>query len=191
MKTVCVYSGSNMGTNPEYRKKAGELGAYIAEKGLSLVYGGSRMGLMGVIADTVLEHGGEVIGVMPKGLFKGEIVHQQLTELIEVSGMHERKAKMSELADGFIAMPGGFGTFEELFEVLCWAQIGIHQKPIGLYNVNGYFKPLMQMLKYSVQEGFSNDSHLQLIHASESPDELIGKMNDYHYPVLEKKWKDL
>ncbi|MFN2744376.1 MULTISPECIES: TIGR00730 family Rossman fold protein [Bacillus] len=190
MKTVCVYSGSNMGANPEYRSKAAELGAYIAQKGIRLVYGGSRMGLMGVIADTVLENGGEVIGVMPKGLFKGEVVHQQLTELIEVEGMHQRKAKMSELADGFIAMPGGFGTFEELFEVLCWAQIGIHQKPIGLYNVNNYYEPLMQMLKYSIQEGFSNESHLQLIHASESPDELIGKMNDYHYPVLEKKWKD-
>lgn len=123
--------------------------------------------------------------------FTGEIVHQQLTELIEVSGMHERKAKMSELADGFIAMPGGFGTFEELFEVLCWAQIGIHQKPIGLYNVNGYFEPLLKMLEYSVQEGFSNKSHLELIHASASPAELIGNMNDYRYPVLEKKWKDL
>ncbi|KUL11645.1 TIGR00730 family Rossman fold protein [Bacillus sp. BS3(2021)] len=191
MKTVCVYSGSNMGTDPAYKKKAAELGVYIAEKGLRLVYGGSRMGLMGVIADTVLKNGGEVVGVMPKGLFTGEIVHQQLTELIEVSGMHERKAKMSELADGFIAMPGGFGTFEELFEVLCWAQIGIHQKPIGLYNVNGYFDPLLKMLEYSVQEGFSNESHLQLIYASESPGELVEKMNDYHYPVLEKKWKDL
>ncbi|MCJ2146854.1 TIGR00730 family Rossman fold protein [Bacillus paralicheniformis] len=191
MKTVCVYSGSNMGADPAYKKKAAELGVYIAEKGLRLVYGGSRMGLMGVIADTVLKNGGEVVGVMPKGLFTGEIVHQQLTELIEVSGMHERKAKMSELADGFVAMPGGFGTFEELFEVLCWAQIGIHKKPIGLYNVNGYFDPLLKMLEYSVQEGFSNESHLQLIHASASPAELIGNMNDYRYPVLEKKWKDL
>lgn len=154
MKTVCVYSGSNMGADPEYKKKAAELGFYIAEKGLRLVYGGSRMGLMGVIADTVLENGGEVVGVMPKGLFTGEIVHQQLTELIEVSGMHERKAKMSELAEGFIAMPGGFGTFEELFEVLCWAQIGIHQKPIGLYNVNGYFEPLLKMLDTAFKKAF-------------------------------------
>lgn len=180
-----------MGENPEYKRKAAELGAFMAEKGLRLVYGGSRMGLMGVIADTVLENGGEVIGVMPKGLFKGEVVHQQLTELIEVSGMHERKAKMMELSDGFIAMPGGFGTFEELFEVLCWAQIGIHQKPIGLYNISGYFEPLLEMLKHSVQEGFSNESHLQLIYASSKAEELIGKMSDYHYPVLEKKWKDL
>ena len=156
MKTVCVYSGSNMGENPEYKKKAAELGAYIAGKGLRLVYGGSRTGLMGVIADPVLENGGEVTGVMPKGLFQGEVVHQRLTELVEVGGMHERKAKMMELSDGFIAMPGGFGTFEELFEVLCWAQIGIHQKPIGLYNISGYFEPLLEMLKHSVQEGFSN-----------------------------------
>ncbi|MFP3513278.1 TIGR00730 family Rossman fold protein, partial [Peribacillus sp. SIMBA_075] len=121
-----------------------------------LVYGGSRIGLMGAIADEVLKNGGQVIGVMPKGLFRGEVVHRELTELIEVKGKHERKAKMSELADGFIAMPGGFGTYEELFEVLCWAQIGIHQKPIGLYQVNDYFKPLIDMVKFSVQEGFSN-----------------------------------
>lgn len=191
MKTVCVYSGSNMGENPEYKKKAAELGTYIAEKGLRLVYGGSRMGLMGVIADTVLENGGEVTGVMPKGLFQGEVVHQRLTELVEVGGMHERKAKMMELSDGFIAMPGGFGTFEELFEVLCWAQIGIHQKPIGLYNISGYFEPLLEMLKHSVQEGFSNESHLKLIYASSNHEQLIDQMNEYRYPVLEKKWKEL
>lgn len=131
MKTICVFAGSNPGGNEAYKRKAAELGVYMAEQGIGLVYGGSRVGLMGTLADAIMENGGTAIGVMPSGLFSGEVVHQNLTELIEVNGMHERKAKMSELVDGFISMPGGFGTYEELFEVLCWAQIGIHQKPIG------------------------------------------------------------
>ncbi|MDL5024177.1 TIGR00730 family Rossman fold protein [Bacillus velezensis] len=191
MKTICVFAGSNPGVNEEYKRKAAELGEYMAEQGIGLVYGGSRVGLMGTVADALMAGGGKAVGVMPSGLFSGEIVHQNLTELIEVSGMHERKAKMSELADGYIAMPGGFGTYEELFEVLCWAQIGIHQKPIGLYNVNGYFEPMMKMVKYSIQEGFSNESHLKLIHSSSRPDELIEQMNRYTYPVLDKKWQEL
>lgn len=191
MKTICVFAGSNPGVNEEYKRKAAELGEYMAEQGIALVYGGSRVGLMGTVADALMAGGGKAVGVMPSGLFSGEIVHQSLTELIEVSGMHERKAKMSELADGYIAMPGGFGTYEELFEVLCWAQIGIHQKPIGLYNVNGYFEPMMKMVKYSIQEGFSNESHLKLIHSSSRPDELIEQMNRYTYPILDKKWREL
>ncbi|MGR6064516.1 TIGR00730 family Rossman fold protein [Bacillus velezensis] len=191
MKTICVFAGSNPGVNEEYKRKAAELGEYMAEQGIGLVYGGSRVGLMGTVADALMAGGGKAVGVMPSGLFSGEIVHQNLTELIEVSGIHERKAKMSELADGYIAMPGGFGTYEELFEVLCWAQIGIHQKPIGLYNVNGYFEPMMKMVKYSIQEGFSNESHLKLIHSSSRPDELIEQMNRYTYPILDKKWREL
>ncbi|AHC43753.1 hypothetical protein WYY_03602 [Bacillus velezensis M27] len=191
MKTICVFAGSNPGVNEEYKRKAAELGEYMAEQGIGLVYGGSRVGLMGTVADALMAGGGKAVGVMPSGLFSGEIVHQNLTELIEVSGMHERKAKMSELADGYIAMPGGFGTYEELFEVLCWAQIGIHQKPIGLYNVNGYFEPMMKMVKYSIQEGFSNESHLKLIHSSSRPNELIEQMNRYTYPILDKKWREL
>lgn len=191
MKTICVFAGSNPGVNEEYKRKAAELGEYMAEHGIGLVYGGSRVGLMGTVADALMAGGGKAVGVMPSGLFSGEIVHQNLTELIEVSGMHERKAKMSELADGYIAMPGGFGTYEELFEVLCWTQIGIHQKPIGLYNVNGYFEPLINMVKYSIKEGFSNESHLQLIHTSSRPDELIEQMNQYTYPILDKKWREV
>ncbi|WP_144468283.1 LOG family protein [Bacillus pumilus] len=191
MKTICVFAGSNPGVKDVYKEKAVELGTYMAEQDIRLVYGGSRIGLMGAIAGEVLRHGGQVIGVMPKGLFRGEVVHQELTELIEVTGMHERKAKMSELADGFIAMPGGFGTYEELFEVLCWAQIGIHQKPIGLYQVNDYFNPLIDMVKFSVQEGFSNESHLQLLHASSEPEELITQMSSYQTPTLEQKWTEL
>ncbi|MDM5299532.1 TIGR00730 family Rossman fold protein [Bacillus pumilus] len=191
MKTICVFAGSNPGVKDVYKEKAVELGTYMAEQDIRLVYGGSRIGLMGVIADEVLRHGGQVIGVMPKGLFRGEVVHQELTELIEVTGMHERKAKMSELADGFIAMPGGFGTYEELFEVLCWAQIGIHQKPIGLYQVNDYFNSLIDMVKFSIQEGFSNESHLQLLHASSEPKELITQMASYQTPSLQQKWTEL
>lgn len=191
MKTICVFAGSNPGVNEEYKRKAAELGEYMAKQGIGLVYGGSRVGLMGTVADALMAGGGKAVGVMPSGLFSGEVVHQNLTELIEVSGMHERKAKMSELADGYIAMPGGFGTYEELFEVLCWAQIGIHQKPIGLYNVNGYFEPMMKMVKYSIQEGFSNESHLKLIHSSSRPDELIEQMNNYSYPILQKKWTEI
>lgn len=190
MKTICVFAGSNPGVNEEYKRKAAELGEYMAEQGIGLVYGGSRVGLMGTVADALMAGGGKAVGVMPSGLFSGEIVHQNLTELIEVSGMHERKAKMSELADGYIAMPGGFGTYEELFEVL-YTQIGIHQKPIGLYNVNGYFEPLINMVKYSIKEGFSNESHLQLIHTSSRPDELIEQMNQYTYPILDKKWREV
>lgn len=191
MKTICVFAGSNPGVKDVYKEKAVELGTYMAEQDIRLVYGGSRIGLMGAVADEVLRHGGQVIGVMPKGLFRGEVVHQELTELIEVTGMHERKAKMSELADGFIAMPGGFGTYEELFEVLCWAQIGIHQKPIGLYQVNDYFNLLIDMVKFSIQEGFSNESHLQLLHASSEPEELITQMASYQTPTLEQKWTEL
>ncbi|ALC82387.1 MULTISPECIES: LOG family protein [Bacillus] len=191
MKTICVFAGSNPGVNEEYRTKAKDLGKYMAENGYRLVYGGSKIGLMGEIANTILENGGEVIGVMPKGLFSGEVVHRELTELIEVNGMHERKAKMSELSDGYIAMPGGFGTYEELFEVLCWAQIGIHKKPIGLYNINGYFEPMMQMVKYSIQEGFSNESHLKLIHSSSYPEELVQLMKSFTFPDLKKKWTEI
>nr|MDH3175129.1 TIGR00730 family Rossman fold protein [Bacillus pumilus] len=191
MKTICVFAGSNPGVKDVYKEKAVESGTYMAEHDIRLVYGGSRIGLMGAIADEVLRHGGQVIGVMPKGLFRGEVVHQELTELIEVTGMHERKAKMSESADGFIAMPGGFGTYEELFEVLSWAQIGIHQKPIGLYQVNDYFNPLIDMVKFSVQEGFSNESHLQLLHASAEPEELITQMASYQTPSLQQKWTEL
>lgn len=128
MKKICVYAGSNLGAQPEFQAHARQLGEEIVKNGFELIYGGSRIGLMGEVADTVLTLGGTVTGVMPKGLFAGEIVHTGLSELIEVEDMHQRKATMNGLADGFIALPGGYGTFEELFEALCWAQIGIHKK---------------------------------------------------------------
>lgn len=191
MKSICVFAGSNLGERPEYQLKAAELGNYMAQEQYRLVYGGSNMGLMGVLANTVLSNGGEVTGIMPKGLFKGEIMHRELTEFIEVEGMHERKATMGKLADGFIALPGGFGTYEELFEVLCWSQIGIHNKPIGILNISGYFDPLLNMINYSVQEGFSNTSNLNLINVSSDPIDLIQCMEHYVPQVMENKWKQL
>jgi len=191
MKAICVFAGSNLGNHPDYQLKAAELGLYMAQEQYRLVYGGSNMGLMGVIANTVIAQGGEVTGIMPKGLFKGEIVHQELTEFIEVEDMHERKATMGKLSDGFIALPGGFGTYEELFEVLCWSQIGIHTKPIGILNVCGYFDPLLNMINYSVQEGFSKPSNLSLINVSSDPIDLIQRMENYVPQESENKWKQL
>lgn len=163
MKSICVFAGSNLGEHDEYAHKAIELGHYLVQKKYRLIYGGSTIGLMGEIANVVMQGGGEVIGVMPKGLFKGEMVHREITKLIEVEDMHARKAKMAELADGYIALPGGLGTYEELFEALCWSQIGIHAKPIGVLNVRNYFNPLMNLINHSIDEGFSNSSHLSLI----------------------------
>jgi uncharacterized protein (TIGR00730 family) len=143
-----------------YLEAAGKLGEAMSRHHVRLVYGGSSRGLMGEVANGMLAGGGQVTGIMSTLLFDAEIVHQGVTEFIEVANMHERKAAMSEMADAFIALPGGLGTFEELFEVLCWTQIGIHRKPIGLLNVNGYFDPLVEMVRHSVQEGFTGAEHL-------------------------------
>lgn len=191
MKSICIFAGSNLGTHPDYKTKVRELGEYLAIHQYELVYGGSRLGLMGEIADAVLKRGGQVTGVMPKGLFRGEVVHRNLTKLIEVEGMHERKAKMNELADGFIALPGGLGTFEELFEVWCWSQIGIHQKPIGLFNIAHYFDPLVELVHNSIEAGFANNSNLKLMNVSAKPEQLLEQMNAYRPPVMENKWKQL
>ncbi|GGL52667.1 LOG family protein [Sporolactobacillus putidus] len=190
-KTICIYAGSNLGNRPEYREKARKLGEAIVRRGFRIVYGGSSVGLMGEIADRVLALGGEVIGVMPQGLVLGEMAHSHLTELIEVNGMHARKEKMNELSDAFIALPGGIGTFDELFEMLCWAQIELHQKPIGLLNASGYFDPLLALIRHSIDQGFANESHLGLLTVSGDPDSLLDKMEAYVPPVLGNKWKQL
>ncbi|AOZ94410.1 TIGR00730 family Rossman fold protein [Paenibacillus crassostreae] len=189
MKTICVFAGSNLGNHPEYQLKAAELGLYMAQRDYRLVYGGSNMGLMGEIANTVLTNGGEATGVMPRGLFSSEIAHLKLTQFIEVEGMHERKATMGKLADGFIALPGGFGTYEELFEVLCWSQIGIHNKPIGILNVNGYYDPLLNLVNHSIQAGFSNETNRNLFVSSSDPKDLIQQMENYIPQGVENKWK--
>lgn len=191
MKKICVYCGSNPGSRPEYKEYAKLLGKELASNQIELVYGGSCIGLMGEVANEVLKHNGKVTGVMPKGLFLGEVVHKNLTKLIEVENMHQRKQTMAELSDGFITLPGGLGTFEELFEILSWAQIGIHKKPIGLLNISNFFDPLISMLKNAANEGFMSESNLQLISISENPSELIEKMRVYSPPKMESKWKDL
>jgi uncharacterized protein (TIGR00730 family) len=189
MKSICIFAGSNLGNIPEFKEKTQELGKVIAEKGFSVIYGGSKNGLMGVMAGEVLKYGGKVIGIIPRGLIKGENVHSHLTQLIEVDTMHERKAKMSELADGYIALPGGLGTFEELFEVLCWAQIGIHKKPIGVFNINGYYDPFLNLVNHSIQSGFSNDAPNRIINSSSDPDTLLSMMMNYVPDISEYKWK--
>ncbi|HDK7155369.1 TIGR00730 family Rossman fold protein [Clostridium sporogenes] len=191
MKRICVYSGSNLGLRSEYKESARLLGKILAENKIELVYGGSRIGLMGEISNEVLRNNGKVIGVMPKGLFSGEMVHENLTKLIEVENMHERKQTMAELSDGFIALPGGLGTFEELFEVLSWAQLGIHKKPIGILNISNFFDPLLHMIKDTCTEGFMNESNIKLISVSDTPSELIKQMKNYVPPLIENKWREL
>jgi len=190
MNKICVFAGSNIGTHSQFKTNARELGEVLVEKGIELVYGGSNTGLMGEVANRVLELGGKVTGVMPKGLFRGEIVHKGLTKLIEVDDMHQRKAKMSELADGYIALPGGFGTLEELFEVICWAQIGIHQKPIGIFNIDQYYTPLLDTITHMVEAGFVKASHQNLFVAGSVAAQLVEGMLNYQPPILEKKWDD-
>ncbi|WP_434302294.1 TIGR00730 family Rossman fold protein [Clostridium botulinum] len=191
MKRICVYSGSNLGLRSEYKESAKLLGKILAENKIELVYGGSRIGLMGEISNEVLRNNGKVIGVMPKGLFSGEMVHENLTKLIEVENMHERKQTMAELSDGFIALPGGLGTFEELFEVLSWAQLGIHKKPIGILNISNFFDPLLHMIKNTCTEGFMNESNIKLISVSDTPSKLIKQMKNYVPPLMGNKWREL
>lgn len=191
MKTICVYAGSNLGNRPEYAEEARKLGRLLAEQGIELVYGGSKVGLMGEVANSVLEHGGRVVGVMPKGLFRGEVVHAGLTEFIEVKNMHERKALMAQRSDGFIALPGGFGTFEEWFEAISWTQIGIHNKPVALLNVLDYYTPLLRMVDHSIEAEFAQVSHRQLVVEANTAEELLAKMEQYQRPEMTNKWKQL
>lgn len=191
MKRICVFAGSNPGVNPAFEQVAIELGKELVARGLDLVYGGSNMGLMGRVANAVLTGGGKAIGVMPTGLFRGEIVHTGLSELHEVSTMHERKAKMGELSDGFIALPGGYGTFEEIFEVVSWGQIGIHSKPIGLLNVDDYYKPLVELVNQAKAAGFIPANQGELILCDSDPSVLLDKMRDYTPPAKTNKWSEL
>lgn len=191
MKRICVFAGSNPGVNPAFEQIAQDLGRELVARELDLVYGGSNMGLMGRVANSVLAGGGKAIGIMPTGLFRGEIVHTGLTELHEVNTMHERKAMMNDLSDGFIALPGGYGTFEEIFEVVSWGQIGIHTKPIGLLNVDGYYTPLMEMVNHATAAGFIPVMQGELILCESDPAVLLDKMRDYTPPVKTNKWSEL
>ncbi|MFD1177116.1 TIGR00730 family Rossman fold protein [Paenibacillus puldeungensis] len=191
MKKICVYSGSNPGNRPEYKELAIRLGQVFLQHEIELIYGGSKLGLMGAMAYHILDNGGKVTGVMPRGLFPTELVHERLTRFIEVRDMHERKKTMADLADGFIALPGGIGTYEELFETLSWAQLGIHNKPIGALNVAGFFDPLVSLLQNTVYEGFMRESNMQLLLVATNPQDLVDQMNNYIPPVLGTKWREL
>jgi uncharacterized protein (TIGR00730 family) len=187
MKYVCVFCGSSPGARPSYGEAAARLGEALAAQELSLVYGGARVGLMGVVADAVLRGGGEVFGVLPTFLASKEIAHEGVTELRVVSSMHERKALMAERADAFVALPGGFGTLDELFEILTWAQLGLHQKPCGLLNIDGFFDGLIAHLDRTVQEKLLKAEHRAMLLVETTPEALLAKLASYRPPVV-KKW---
>jgi uncharacterized protein (TIGR00730 family) len=176
MKTLAVYCGASSGANPFYADAARLLAASLVEHNIGLVYGGGKVGLMGVIADEVLRLGGEATGVIPKALVEREVGHAGLTRLFVVKDMHERKAMMAELSEGFIAMPGGMGTLEELFEMLTWSQLGIHAKPIGLYNPNGFWDGLVSFVRHQCDEGFVRPEHLGLMQVDADADALIRRL---------------
>ena len=186
MRRICVFLGSNPGTNPNYLAATRSLGAEIARRGLATVYGGANVGLMGQLADSALAAGGEVIGIIPEVLRDKELAHQGLSTLKVVGSMHERKALMAELADGFIALPGGLGTLEELCEVLTWAQLGFHKKPCGLLDVDGYYAPLCAFLDHAVAEGFIVPAHRGMLLADSNPAALLDRFTGYVAPVVAK-----
>ncbi len=187
MKRIAVYCGSQKGVRPEYAAAAQALGTLLAREKIDLVYGGGMIGLMGVVADAVLKHGGHVIGVIPEKLVIKEVVHEKLPDLRVVKTMHERKALMAELADGFIALPGGYGTFEEFFEVLAWSQLGWHPKPFGLLNIAGFYRPLLEFLDHTRDEGFIRPQHRELVLAESDAEKLLHRLKT-HRPPAEIKW---
>jgi len=189
MKRICVFCGSNSGIDPIYLATAEKVGKFLADNGIELVFGGGRVGLMGKIADTVMENGGKVIGIIPQALSEREVAHQGLTELHVVGSMHERKAMMADLADGFIALPGGVGTFEEFCEIVTWAQLGIHKKPCALMNVGGFYDSFIAMFDHSMNQGFIRPQHRALVLVESEIDKLYKAMLEYRPPIVEK-WLD-
>ncbi len=189
MKSVCVYCGSNAGSKPVYAERAIALGDRIAREGLALVYGGGNVGLMGIVADAVLEAGGEVIGVIPEQLVNWEVAHKGLTQLEVVANMHERKKRMFDLSDAFIALPGGFGTLDEMFEMLTWRQLGIGDKPCAFLDVDGFYAPLMGMIDRMVEERFLHVEQRHDLWHGEDLDVLFQWMKDYR-PAQADKWMD-
>ncbi len=189
LTSVCVFCGASSGSNPVYREAAITLGRALAERNLTLIYGGGAVGLMGIVADAVLEAGGNVVGIIPHSLNDLEIGHKGLTRLEVVDGMHARKARMAELADAFIALPGGLGTLEELFEVWTWGQLGYHGKPLGLLEVNGFYSKLTGFLDHLVQENFVREQHRAMLQVNESADALLDALDAWQPTVL-PKWVD-
>jgi uncharacterized protein (TIGR00730 family) len=187
LKKLCIFCGSSVGRHAVYLDAARGMGALLAHRGIGLVYGGGRTGLMGALADAVLNGGGEVFGVIPEALATRELKHAGLTQLHVVKSMHERKAKMSELADAFAALPGGLGTFEEFCEILTWGQLGLHQKACGVLNTAGYFDPLLALFDHAVEERFVRAEDRALIFDAREPAELLDKLSQFQ-PSARKKW---
>lgn len=189
MNRITVFCGSSFGTEEIYKEQATLLGRTLAKQNIELVYGGANVGLMGAVADGVLNAGGKAIGVLPNFLRSKEIAHQGLTELILVESMHERKTKMNDLCDGVIALPGGFGTLEELFEMLTWAQLGLHKKPIAILNTNGFYDSLIELTETMVEKGLLKDVNQKMLLVSDNIDDLLDQMKNYIPPTV-GKWID-
>lgn len=188
-RRLCVFCGSSRGSNPVFEAKAAELGRLLAERGIGLVYGGGNVGLMGSLADAVLAAGGEVIGVIPQALLDKEVGHQGLTELRVVGSMHERKQLMADLSDGFVALPGGVGTLEELFEIWTWLQLSFHEKPVGIWNVDGFYDWMLAGIEKLVVEGFLRQEHAEILLRSSLATDLLGQMEAFETPEV-AKWVD-
>jgi uncharacterized protein (TIGR00730 family) len=186
MKSITVFCGSSFGTEEIYKEQAVLLGQTLAKENIKLIYGGANVGLMGAVADGVLNAGGEAIGVLPDFLRSKEIAHLGLTELIFVESMHERKTKMNDLCEGVIALPGGFGTLEELFEMLTWAQLGLHKKPIAILNINGFYDSLIELTKTMVEKGLLKDVNQKMLLVSDNIDDLLNQMKNYVAPTVGK-----
>ncbi len=187
LRQVCVFCGSSAGTREVYTQAAQKMGRLLAERQIGLVYGGGKVGLMGELADSCLNHGGRVTGVMPKALVDREIAHRGLSELHVVASMHARKALMADLADAFIAMPGGFGTWDEFCEVVTWSQLGIHSKACALLNVSGYYDPLLALADRALEEGFLREMHRKLVLAEPDCGALLDRLQSFVVPVLDKR----
>jgi uncharacterized protein (TIGR00730 family) len=186
LRRICVFCGSSSGTREVYKQAAQAVGRLLCQRGIELVYGGGHVGLMGVVADACLNEGGRVIGVIPQALADKEVAHTGLTELRIVGSMHERKAVMADLSDAFVSLPGGFGTWEEFFEVLTWAQLGIHRKACGVLNVNGYYDPLIEMADRALSEGFLREGHRDLLLSDADPERLLDRLSSYAAPAVDK-----
>jgi uncharacterized protein (TIGR00730 family) len=188
MNTICVYCGSRVGASETYRLLAQAMGTALVERQIGLVYGGGRVGLMGVIADTVMAAGGTVIGVIPEALDLRESKHTGITELHVVPNMHTRKALMAEKSDAFIAMPGGYGTLEELFEAITWLQLGIHRKPVGILNAGSFYDPLIAMIDHAIAEGFIDAPNRDLVHVDTDPNQLLDRLAAFDPDQFPPKW---
>lgn len=188
VRDVCVFCGSSAGTDGRYAEAARAVGSALAARGLGLVYGAGNVGLMGVLADAALAGGGRVVGVIPRALLDRELAHQGLNELHVVETMHQRKAMMADRADAFLALPGGYGTLDELFEILTWAQLGIHAKPIGLLDVGGYFEPLLAWVRHAHAEGFVRRQHVELLHVAARTEDLLDAMTSREVVPAVTKW---